>query len=427
MVSPQTPKFQTSPRISYNQRIRKPTAPWPIFSGSLLLALAATAPLRSADPPKTGQVPSFHATIAPVINAKCMPCHAQNGSGPFPLETYDQVRTRAQLVRYQALAKTMPPPNPQSPDGLYGFHQPLTDQELIDLQNWIRAGTPEGAADSKQSTPQIPGFRPDLTLKPLDPGITKDEGVRYWRIYQVPLPDKPLHLTGFKLDPQAKKAVRSATLAYLPPGARNPLPIETAGTLELPAVNLIGSWAPGYRPFRLPQGHAKTLPAGGTLLVQLQIQPTGKSESADFDLHLQTTPSPQTEANWLKLEKSGFEIPANASPTFELNHTLAEPALFAAVLPEARFYASQITLLATLPDGQELSLFHTQQWDPYWVGNYQPTNPVLLPKGTRLSARISYANDDRCAMNEDKDPTPVKDGPRLDQEVCRMNILLLPN
>ncbi len=403
-----------------------PSSAWSFLGASIVLAVALPTPSNPQTTPKPSATPTFSTDIAPILQAKCLPCHGQEGSGPFPLVTFDQVKAKSELVRYQALAKTMPPVTPVSPHGPYANYTPLTDQELVTLQSWIRAGMPagEGSPVQTQTTPPPTTNQNSLVLSPESPGQTREDGPRYWQVFEIPLPDHPVTINAFDIVPQASKAVRSAIVYVVGPDEDLSIPKETAGSLDLPPNNLLGAWAPGYNSWQLPAGSRRSLPANGKLLVQLQIQPTGKNESADFKISLQNTSQHSIQPRWIRLEKTQFSIPANASPTFELTTTLDQDATFLGALPEARFFASQISLTATLPDQKQLTLFATQQWDPYWIGNYQLQKPISLPQGTVLTARISYSNDDRCAMNENKNPETVTCGPRIEQEICRMNILL---
>ena len=404
-----------------------------LLSGTFLLALAVVSPeapvIKVVEDPD--QPPTFARDIAPIIQNKCMPCHATGGVGPFPLETYEQVKNRAELVRFQAVARTMPPTTAQSESGFFAHNAPLTDEEVVTIQEWYRRDSLAGDLSNEPST-----TRPakidlssdvDYVLAPTEPGSVKLEGAQYWQVFAIPLPDIEINLESFEFLPKSVQAVRFATLAIAPEGFDpNSAPYETAGSMDLPAEHLIGTWAPGYPTWKMPEGTTKTLPVGGTLLVQLQIQPLGKRASADFKLGLKKAEKKKASGNWLTLGSEDFLIPAGGSPTFTYTQTLSKDARVAHIIPEARFFAAKMTLAAKLPDGSTRRLFDTLQWDVYWNGNFQFQNPVFLPKGTVLTAEISYNNDDRCVMNEDQPPRDILPGPTIDDEVSRLHIHLIP-
>lgn len=361
-----------------------------------------------------------------------MPCHTPDGVAPFPLETYEQVKNRSELVRFQSIAKTMPPTTATSDQGVFAHNAPLTDEEIITIQNWVRDGLPEGPtqfnAKSLLYEMEWAIGQPDLILKPTNPPQIQLEGPQYWQVFAIPLPDKPINLQAFDFIPVSKKSVRSATLALAPAGYKPPAePQLTNGSMDIPGDNLIGVWAPGYPNWSLPQGQTRTLPPNGTLLVQVQYQPLGKPDSADFQLGLKAAPQAGKQGDWITLGQEEFKIPAGHSPTYTFTHTLDQPAKVSTIIPEARFYAAKMKVTATLPDGTQRTLFDTLQWDIYWAGNFQLTPQVSLPKGTVLTAEMSYSNDDKCVMNEGQEPKDIFSGPGIDQEVCRMHILLIPN
>ncbi|MEQ1936583.1 MAG: hypothetical protein ABL962_22250, partial [Fimbriimonadaceae bacterium] len=52
---------------------------------------------------------TYHNDIEPILRSKCLPCHRENGPGPFPLETFAQVKSRASLIQTVAMQSKMPP------------------------------------------------------------------------------------------------------------------------------------------------------------------------------------------------------------------------------------------------------------------------------------------------------------------------------
>lgn len=366
---------------------------------------------------------TFNQSIKPMLNQNCMPCHSANGSGPFPLETYEQVKNRSELVRFQVLARLMPPVFTSSEYGQFSTGHTLSDQQIRDFQSWIQSGLPRGFEEGSlptNQTPQLPGN----SLKVNAPQV-REEGVKYWMAIPISIPNEMTNIAGFEIKPDSPKAVRSVTLAIRSP-KQFEAPIETFGSLDLPADQLVGTWAPGYRPLRFPEGIAKTLKPGDQLVAQVLYSPTGKPESGGFELKLIEPDSTTNKAVLNKtLKKDTFQIKAGDSPEFRLETVLEKDQTLISLLPEARFYASQIKLIATPPQGKAFTLFKTLYWDPYWIGNYQFQTPISLKRGTKLTAIFNYANDDKCAMNENRPPQLVTSGNKIDQELCRMHLFLV--
>ncbi|MCB0824551.1 MAG: hypothetical protein KDC26_00015 [Armatimonadetes bacterium] len=354
-----------------------------------------------------------------------MPCHGAGGSGPFPLETYEQVRDRSELVRFQVLGKTMPPPAPFSDQGFFSHFTPLNDEQLVKYQLWIRQGKQKG--DQYTWNPKPFGMPVEWeTLKQIGQEHVKDDGPRYWKVIKYQLPNEPIRLSELRLTPSAKKAFRSATIAYFDKSdARvDQLPKEPASVLPIPGELILGSWAPGYKDIKFRNEATPVLSPGGTLVVLAQFQPSGKPESADLKVDYKNLflAKGRYGLKNLTLSKDHFEIPAGEAPIFDLETIMPEDGTLVSLIPEARFYCAKITVSAITPDNKEILLFDTQRWDPYWIGNYQFGKEIKLPKGTRILAKFQYNNDDKCAMNEGRTPEPIFSGLGIEKEVCRLHI-----
>lgn len=108
-----------------------------------LLALVAPA-CASDDPPKqpvcdvkpVEDCPSpapTYADIAPILDAKCVVCHSDTSTGPWPLTSYDAVEAWWDLIRRDTRDCSMPP----SDSGLV-----LTPAESQLILEWIACDRP---------------------------------------------------------------------------------------------------------------------------------------------------------------------------------------------------------------------------------------------------------------------------------------------
>jgi uncharacterized membrane protein len=70
--------------------------------------------------------------VKSIMASKCSPCHdARNAAGGTVLETYDQVKAKADRINQRAIVeKTMPPAGP------------LSSEETAILKCWISSGAP---------------------------------------------------------------------------------------------------------------------------------------------------------------------------------------------------------------------------------------------------------------------------------------------
>ena len=88
---------------------------------------------------------TYYKTVAPMIQQNCVECHRSGGVAPFSLETYEDVKSRAPMLKFAVDKGIMPPwfavqkgPSPWKND------RSLSASEKRDFFNWIDAGTPKG-------------------------------------------------------------------------------------------------------------------------------------------------------------------------------------------------------------------------------------------------------------------------------------------
>src|SRR5580700_7416059 len=114
-----------------------------MYRASTLLFLIAAAgrAASAAEAP-----PTFARDIAPIVYAKCAPCHRTGEAGPFPLLSYDDVRKRARLIAQVTRSRYMPPWLPEHGFGDFAGERRLTDEEIRAISDWAAAGAPEGDA-----------------------------------------------------------------------------------------------------------------------------------------------------------------------------------------------------------------------------------------------------------------------------------------
>jgi uncharacterized membrane protein len=78
--------------------------------------------------------PSYQATVAPVINLRCVSCHSPSGQeASRPLQTYSQVYSERSAVLNQVYGCNMPPGSAAKP----------TEQERLELLTWLVCGAPQ--------------------------------------------------------------------------------------------------------------------------------------------------------------------------------------------------------------------------------------------------------------------------------------------
>jgi hypothetical protein len=383
-----------------------------MFPASLLLfALGAITPPQDQ--------PTFSRDIAPILRAKCLTCHQAGGVGPFDFTTYKKFSTHIRLIEVQALSKSMPPVHINSSVGPIAHVAPLTDQEIITIQRYIQSGQKPGAMLKSPLTPlHKPSPRNGISLRPKLAKIIRPDGPGYWINQIVETPNQTLHLTGFTIIPDSPKSLRNAQITHLT--SQLPTEPEPAIFVDTQGSKYVATWAPGFPDPSLPPATTHTIPPKSKILITTFVQPAGKPEPAGFKLILQTTSKPgKYKTEVLSINAEPLDIPPDSTPTISIPANIPPQAELIAINPQARFYASTFTFLDNSKE-----LFTVSRWNPQLLGNYQFSRPLKFNPSQNLQGIFQYANDERCQMNENRSPEVVTSGPRLQDERCRVHLLL---
>ena len=348
--------------------------------------------------------------IRPLLASKCVSCHHERGQGPFPLRTYEQVRRRGDLVRLVALTGQMPPTDGRSDLGTFTRHLPLTPKELIDVQEWYRAGMPEGAP-----THPIPAPNPRVTSNsPVFARAHVGKGMRFPAegrsvrvVYQLPasLTSKPWQ--GFTFQPDAPKAVRQVVLAIQRKG--QPIPFTSTG---IRAGTQISAWSEGFNEWK---GPAVAVAKGDKVWIQIRGVPTGKTELASGVASFWHGP-PSVPVQSRRMGSKKFKIEAETQAVLHDEWVLERDVDLISVLPEARYSTEQVRLLAKT-ETQTKTVAVVLTWDAAWPGAYNFANPIRLTKGTTLVYEAFINNTRHGHAAEDDPPKTLTFGPSANDEV----------
>lgn len=403
------------------------------FTISVASAVSAAVPISLLTP--NPRDPTFAENIGPLFLARCAECHRPGGFAPFSLLSYEDSAKRTELIRRVAINRQMPPTSGESEFTRIPLQPKLTDQELLMLQQWVRAGAPEGPKDRFPAPPLFhSGWKlgqPDLIVRLDNPTPVRISGNPYWRAYFVDFPKQlaPKGLVGFEVRPAAPNAVRHVLIAQDPHASSNLQGhgFATYGSLDVPGERLIGAWAPGYIPLRLPPNAVLPLDPS-PLLIQVHYAPTGKEESGQIEIALYFgTGNERRKAKWMTLGKDDFKIEPNETVTLTDSRKIESDIEVVAVHPEARMFADQVNLLVQTEGEPPKTLFRVYAWKLDWVGAYNFQQPVKISRGATLIAKTSYDNGRHAPANEFKEkPQLVTSGPTLMDEIFKVHVLYVP-
>jgi len=399
-------------------------------------AVAGTAVALGAAEPVT-----FHAQVAPILQAHCASCHRPGQAGPFPLLTYDDARKHARDIVDVTARGLMPPWLPETGRHPLEGERRLSVVERDTLKRWADAGAPEG--DPAQAPPArdwpdgwLSGA-PDLVLRLENPFTVPAEGRDVYRSFVLPTGlTNRRHVAGWELRPGSRAAHHAFLFVDRSGEARRRDALDAEpgfpGMDSPPGVEApnghFASWQPGAAPARHPPGLGWTLEPGSEVLLQFHLQPTGRPEvfQPEIGLHF-TDQAPTNRPVKLGLVNYGFRIPAGATNvTARAEFVLPAPVSVLGVLPHAHYLGRRIEAQAVLPDGSVDPLLVIPDWDFNWQGSYRFREPVALPAGTRLTMAVTFDNSTNNLRNPFSPPRATAFGPDTTDEMAEVWFQLLP-
>jgi Tfp pilus assembly protein PilF len=404
-----------------------------VFAGSVCVA----SPAQTA---VTSPAVTYYREIAPILFQYCAPCHRPGQSGPFPLLTYDDARRRAGQIATVTRRRYMPPWLPEPGYGVFAGERRLSDAQIRSIEDWARAGAPEGlASDGRHEsmappppavTPEWLLGAPDLVIRASKPFALPADGPDiFWNFVISPSIPDTRYVKAIEIRP-GNARVHHANL--LVDRARSTRHQETVAGEGFPGMDLTIEtdtfdpdshflfWKPGGTPWVEPEGMAWRLDPGNDLVLNVHMQPSGKPEAVQPSVGLYFTDKPPAKNPMLvKLENDrALDIPPGAG-NFLVSDDFRLPldVDVLAVYPHAHYLGKLLEAYATLPGGSRRWLIRIPQWDVNWQAVYRYRTPLFLPKGTVVSMRFHYDNSAGNTRNPNSPPKRVVGGNQSTDEM----------
>jgi hypothetical protein len=122
---------------------------------------------------------------------------------------------------------------------------------------------------------------------------------------------------------------------------------------------------------------------------------------------------------------AGLDIPAG-EPHYVVTDDFVLPAdvRVYSVYAHAHHLGKEMKVAATLPDGSTKTLLWIPEWDFNWQEFYTYKEPIVLAKGTRLAATITYDNSANNPRNRHHSPQRVRWGLESSDEMGTVGLLM---
>lgn len=352
------------------------------------------------------------------MKSKCLPCHVEGESGPFPFGSYASTKKHLELIRTVIVSKAMPPYNA---NGIKLPVDQLTDEEIVKFQKWIQSEAPEGEP-VPPVTPPGPTFKANSPFtSPLVP--TKSDGLGYWITYRIKNDsEQDFHVQQMVVRPRSPQVVRQIILGLAPNDDRYQKPTETLGEVHFERNGYFGVWSPASGPISISPATLQ-VPKRRDLLVQAFVVPSGRTEDAGVNLTPKFAAGPPVQSH--SLIKTGLRVEWKGNLEATESWVTPSPIRLLSVLPTARYFAANFTLKAKKPDQPESAVVEISVWNRNWIPPLNFPEGITFPAGTMFTATFRYANDEYCTPRTASKAQPVIFGSGLFMECFRVDLQYL--
>ncbi len=313
---------------------------------------------------------TFSADVRPILHARCGRCHAPGGVAPMSLLTHVDAVPWGESLRMELMSGHMPPWRVDRGATRFRDESGLTAKELNVLLTWLTGGTPPGEApdgDDIVSTPRWTLGPPDVVLRLPRVTLGADEQERTAE-FVLPMDASNRMIRAVDLLPRTPAIVRSATIEVR----------AAKGTATTRDERMLSLWVPGDAAVPLVEA-GLAFPRDAMLVVRVRYRKTWEYERREM--------TDESEIGVYFASASARPLRRLAlSPTTPV--TLAQSAQAIAIYPDSALSDVGVVVTATRPDGRrdELIAFHPRRG---WARRAWFREPVSLPRGTRLSVRIT--------------------------------------
>jgi len=351
---------------------------------------------------------TYHNRISRLIQHNCLECHRTGGVAPFSLETYDDVKSHAAMMRRQVERGVMPPwfaaPGKENEPSHWANDRSLATAERRDLLAWLASDKPPGnSADAplprKFSSEWTIG-EPDAVFQLPQPVNIKAEGTMRYEFVTVETSfPEDRWVNAYEIIPTAREVVHHVIVMVHAVGTN---PSERQEGSE-------GYWAayvPGNSSRVLPPDFGKKLPAGATISFQIHYTPNGKATQDQMRLGVKFAKQPpQYFVHVLALPKTDINIPPGVANHIEIAEKRVPYNLnLTALMAHTHLRGKAFKYEITYPDGRNETLLDIPKYDFNWQLRYEYAETKRIPAGSVMKITAIYDN----SADNPANPDPAK-------------------
>jgi len=342
--------------------------------------------------------------VSRILQQHCQECHRPGEIGPMALLTAADARAWAQTIREVVVEERMPPWYAHAEPGRFSNERGLSSAEKNTLLAWVDQGCPEGDPGDLPPPREFPqGWRigqPDAVFEmPAEYAVPERGVLPYIKFTVDPGFTEDVWVQAAECQP-GNRAVVHHILVYIQ-AAGKPIYAED-GTAAM-----LAGWAPGDMPAIYPPGTAKRVPKGAKLVFEVHYTPNGLPQTDRSRVGVTFAGKPPVhEVQCNILANMGLVVPARAARhEARFNFTFRDDARILSFMPHMHLRGTSAKYVATFPDGRQETLLAVPDYNFNWQSVYRFKEPLLAPKGTRITWIGTWDN----SADNPRNPDPERD------------------
>jgi len=403
--------------------------------------------------------PEYHRDVRPIIEGRCVSCHADGAIAPFALQSYAEVQSVGPAVAHAVSARLMPPWSAGDSAQFRGDVS-LSEAQIQTITEWVELGMPEGNPnDVGPALPvaDVPFPGTDLQLELPEPYVPQGRPDDY-RCFAIPWPEtEEVFVTALNIIPGNIEIVHHAAVFLLPPAnAAKPFVWDAedeapgyecfggpSGGRDAIPVSQLGAWLPGQAGNVYPDNIGIRVQPGSTLVLQMHYNVLSFDTEADQSkvlFHLER--EVDNEAWYAPFLNSSWvigQMPIPAGEAEVVHEHQEDPRDFFNVvagfdLPLERgfnihavmFHMHQLGVrgrVMQMKRGRPTPILDIERWDFNWQRQYALQEPMAIDPGDEIRLECVY---DNSTANRARSGPPVDAnwGEGTADEMCVANFLI---
>ena len=350
---------------------------------------------------------TYHNRVSRILQSNCVECHRAGEPAPFALSTYEEVKDHAAMIK-KVVAKNVMPPWYAKAEAAGTFHndRSLSEGDKADFLKWLESGMAEGdAADGPVMRKWVTGWRigePDLILEAPRPQKVPASGTVEYRHVLVPTKlTEDRWVRAMEVRPSAPEVVHHI-LVFVELPRTDPRRQQFRGHRGGTAGYFAGM-VPGQGHIAFPEGMAKLLPKGATLVFQIHYTTNGEATTDRPRIGFKfADDKPEHEVVTAATSNQTFVIPpGDGDHEIVATHTFFRPVRILSVNPHAHVRGKAFKYELIEPDGTSRMILDVPRYAFDWQIEYQFARPVEAPAGSRLKITGWYDNSAGNPANPD--------------------------